>query len=126
MATANAGLTRRWIYLVRGPDHRVKFLVASDGFGALTGMFVDDVQLTLPCGSISPTPALASDETAPDAEAAPLGSLEMLRRELARGSPAPRLRWLADSKGLVFRLPSVCALEGLCEHWLPLFKEPGP
>ena len=35
----------------------VKFLVHQDGSGAFTGMFVDDVQLTLPCGSISPTPA---------------------------------------------------------------------
>ena len=35
---------------------RVNLLV-HHGFGALTGMFVDDVQLTLPGGSISPTPA---------------------------------------------------------------------
>jgi N-acetylneuraminic acid mutarotase len=40
-----------------GQTIRVKFLVHQDGFGALTGMFVDDVQLTLPCGSASPTPA---------------------------------------------------------------------
>jgi hypothetical protein len=40
-----------------GQTIRIKFLVHQDGFGALTGMFVDDVQLTLPCGSISPTPA---------------------------------------------------------------------
>jgi hypothetical protein len=40
-----------------GQTIRVKFLVHQDGSGALTGMFVDDVQLTLPCGSISPTPA---------------------------------------------------------------------
>src|SRR6478735_5229111 len=39
-----------------GQTIRVKFLVHQGGFGALTGMFVDDVQLTLPCGSISPTP----------------------------------------------------------------------
>jgi hypothetical protein len=30
-----------------GQTIRVKFLVNQDGFGALTGMFVDDVQLTL-------------------------------------------------------------------------------
>ena len=47
----------------------------------------------------------------PDAEAAPLGSLGNVRLELARGWPAPRLQWLADSKGLVFRLSSVCALQ---------------
>src|SRR6476619_8414050 len=40
-----------------GQTIRVKFLVHQDGSGLLTGMFVDDVQLTLPCGSISPTPA---------------------------------------------------------------------
>jgi hypothetical protein len=40
-----------------GQTIRVKFLVHQDGSGALTGMFVDDVQLTLPCDSISPTPA---------------------------------------------------------------------
>ena len=40
-----------------GQTIRVKFLVHQDGFGVLTGMFVDDVQLTLPCGSISPKPA---------------------------------------------------------------------
>ena len=39
-----------------GQSIRVKFLVHEDGFGALTGMFVDDVQLALPCGSITPTP----------------------------------------------------------------------
>jgi hypothetical protein len=40
-----------------GQRIRVKLLVHQDGFGALTGMLVDDVQLTLPCDSISPTPA---------------------------------------------------------------------
>ena len=35
-----------------------------------------------------------------------------------------RLRWLADSEGLVFRLSSVCALQELSGHWLPLFKSP--
>ena len=46
-----------------GQTIRVKFLVHQDGFGALTGMFVDDVQLTLPCGSISPTPTPAPRAT---------------------------------------------------------------
>ena len=39
-----------------GQTIRVKFLVHQDGFGALTGMFVDDVRLTLPCGSPTPAP----------------------------------------------------------------------
>ena len=39
-----------------GQTIRVKFLVHQDGSGVLTGMFVDDVQLSLPCGSITPTP----------------------------------------------------------------------
>src|SRR5262249_48067450 len=46
-----------------GQSIRIKFLVHQDGFGALTGMFVDDVQLTLPCGSISPTPTPAPRAT---------------------------------------------------------------
>ena len=78
--------------LVRGQTIRVKFLVHQDGSG-LTGMFVDDVQLTLPCGSISPTPAprATRPEATPDAEAAPLGSLENVKagaRERLAGSPS--------------------------------------
>ena len=46
-----------------GQTIRVKFVVHQDGFGALTGMFVDDVQLTLPCGPISPTPTPAPRAT---------------------------------------------------------------
>jgi N-acetylneuraminic acid mutarotase len=46
-----------------GQTIRVKFLVHQDGSGALTGMFVDDVQLMLPCGSISPTPTPAPRAT---------------------------------------------------------------
>jgi hypothetical protein len=32
-----------------GQTVRIKFLVHQDGFGDLTGMYVDDVQLTVPC-----------------------------------------------------------------------------
>jgi len=39
-----------------GQTIRVKFLVHQDGAGDLTVMFVDDVQLTLPCAQITPTP----------------------------------------------------------------------
>jgi hypothetical protein len=70
-----------------GQTIRVKFLVDQDGFGALTGRFVDNVQLTLPCGSASPTPA---PRATPDAEAAPVAQLETFKVELARdlaGSP---------------------------------------
>jgi len=34
----------------------IKFLVHQDGFGDDTAMYVDDVQLTIPCGSPTPTP----------------------------------------------------------------------
>jgi hypothetical protein len=70
-----------------GQTIRVKFLVDQDGFGALTGRFVDNVQLTLPCGSASPPPA---PRATPDAEAAPVAQLETFKVELARdlaGSP---------------------------------------
>jgi len=39
-----------------GQTVRVEFLVHLDDFGDLTGMFVDDVQLLVPCGASSPTP----------------------------------------------------------------------
>jgi hypothetical protein len=35
---------------------RVEFLVHEDGFGDLTGMFIDDVQLFEPCAFGRPTP----------------------------------------------------------------------
>ena len=42
-----------------GQTVRIKFLVHQDGFnppGDVTGMYVDDVQVTVPCGSPTPTP----------------------------------------------------------------------
>src|SRR5207247_1236609 len=42
-----------------GQTVRLKFLVHQDGFnppGDVTGMYVDDVQVTVPCGSPTPTP----------------------------------------------------------------------
>ena len=95
-----------------GQTIRVRFLVHQDGSGALTGIFVDDVQLTLPCGSISPTPApraTPAPRSRADSESAPLAQLEMLGREAARDLRAPRLWWLADSKGSLFRLRSICS-----------------
>jgi len=38
-----------------GQTVRVEFLVHLDSAGDLTGMYVDDVQLTIPCGSPTPT-----------------------------------------------------------------------
>jgi hypothetical protein len=40
-----------------GQTVRIEFLVHEDGFGDLTGMFVDDVQLLEPCGTPTPTPS---------------------------------------------------------------------
>ena len=61
-----------------GQTIRVKFLVHQDGFGDLTGMFVDDVQVTLP-GPCAPTPtptprATPRTEVAPDAASASISS----------------------------------------------------
>ena len=54
-----------------GQTIRVKFLVHQDGFGALTGMFMAVMWLI-------------TTEAATDAEAAPIGSLENVKVELAR------------------------------------------
>ena len=65
---------------------------------------MDDVQFTLRAARSR----LSLRLELPRTEAAPLGSLENVRagaRERLAGSPC--LRWLADSKGLVFRLSSV-------------------
>src|SRR5439155_10427452 len=51
-----------------GQTVRVEFLVHLDDFGDLTGMYVDDVQLTVPCGSPTPT-ATASPSATPTATA---------------------------------------------------------
>src|SRR6266480_1451988 len=39
-----------------GQTVRIELLVHEDGFGDLTGMFVDDVELLEPCGTPTPTP----------------------------------------------------------------------
>ena len=45
-----------------GQTVRIEFLAHEDGFGDLTGMFVDDVQLLEPCGT--PTPTASPSATA--------------------------------------------------------------
>src|SRR5258705_10913635 len=70
-------------------------------------MVVDDVQLTLPCCSISPTPTPAPrantrPEATPDAEAAPLSWLENVKVELARDSRGAPAAILAERKALCF------------------------
>src|SRR4029077_19387679 len=47
-----------------GQTVRIKFLVHQDSAGDLTGMYVDDVQLTVPCGSPTPTPTATPMATA--------------------------------------------------------------
>jgi hypothetical protein len=74
-----------------GQTIRVKFLVHQDGSGALTGMFVDDVQLTLPCGS----------------------TRLRLRQELHTVRPRP-LSWLENAKtGARERLVGSPVFDGL-------------
>jgi len=46
-----------------GQTVRVEFLVHEDGAGDLTGMYVDDVQLSAPCASPTPTPSPSPSPT---------------------------------------------------------------
>jgi hypothetical protein len=62
--------TQAWVNTVvdttsfAGQTVRIKFLVHEDDFGDLTGMFVDDVQLLVPCGTPTPTPTASPTPTA--------------------------------------------------------------
>jgi len=62
--------TQAWVNTVvdttsfAGQTVRVEFLVHEDDFGDLTGMFVDDVQLLVPCGTPTPTPTASPTPTA--------------------------------------------------------------
>ena len=47
-----------------GRTVRIEFLVHEDGFGDLTGMFMDDVQLLEPCGTPRPRPTPTPTPTA--------------------------------------------------------------
>ena len=47
-----------------GQTVRVEFLVHEDGFGDLTGMYVDDVQLLVPCETPTPSPLPSPTPTA--------------------------------------------------------------
>ena len=73
-------------------------------------------------GIPTPAPRPTHSKAATDAETAPslVRNAKAGARERLRA--AHRLQWLADSKSLMFRLSSVCALQGLCGHWLPLFR----
>jgi hypothetical protein len=46
-----------------GQTVHIKFLVHEDGVGDLTGMYVDDVAVTVPCGSPTPTPTPTATPT---------------------------------------------------------------
>lgn len=68
-----------------GQTVRIKFLVHQDGFGDITDMFVDDVQLSVPCPSPTPTATATATFTAtptPTPRATPT----------PRNQPTPRLR----------------------------------
>jgi hypothetical protein len=64
-------------------------------------------------------------EAAPDAEAALLCSLENVKAGARERLAGSRLGWLADSKGLVFRLSSVPALQHRADAGC-LYSKPGP
>jgi hypothetical protein len=73
-----------------GQTVRLKFLVHQDGSNSyLTGMYVDDVALTVPCGTPSPTPtptATASPSVTPSSSPTPTATLT----PTASPSPTPR------------------------------------
>jgi hypothetical protein len=68
-----------------GQTVRVEFLVHEDGFGDLTGMFVDDAQLLVPCGTPTPSPT-----TTPTSTATPTPSGRPTPTPRPRPTPAPR------------------------------------
>jgi hypothetical protein len=73
-----------------GQTVRLKFLVHQDGSNSyLTGMYVDDVTLTVPCGTPSPTPTGTPTAT-PAATATPTSTPRVT--PTPRGNPSPRAR----------------------------------
>jgi hypothetical protein len=68
-----------------GQTVRVEFLVHEDGFGDLTGMFVDDAQLLIPCGTPTPSPT-----TTPTSTATPTPFGRPTPTPRPRPTPAPR------------------------------------
>ena len=99
-----------------------------EGSGALTGMFVDDVQLTLSCGSASPTPApkgYTRTEVAPDAASSSIRVINAIKVG-ARGETSQ----LPAASGLPIRRLSCFAYEmfalrnDLTKRRLPVFKDP--
>jgi hypothetical protein len=72
-----------------GQTVRIKFLVHQDGYGDLTGMYVDDVVLYQPCATPSPTPTATPTATA-TATATPTSTPRPT--PTPRTEPTPRLR----------------------------------
>jgi hypothetical protein len=68
-----------------GQTVRIKFLVHQDGFGDLTGMYVDDVVLYQPCGTPTPSPT-------PTATATPTATPTPTPTPTPRATPTPRPR----------------------------------
>jgi len=68
-----------------GQTVRVEFLAHEDGFGDLTGMFVDDAQLLVPCETPTPSPTTTAT---PTATTTPSGRPTPTPRP--RPTPAPR------------------------------------
>jgi len=71
-----------------GQTVRIKFLVHEDNFGDLTGMFVDDVQLLVPCGTPTPTPT-GSPSVTPTATPTGTPSATPTATATATGTPSP-------------------------------------
>ena len=70
-----------------GQTVRIMFLVHEDNFGDLTGMFVDDVQLLVPCGTPTPTPT-GSPSVTPTATPTGTPSATPTATATATGTPS--------------------------------------
>jgi N-acetylneuraminic acid mutarotase len=75
-----------------GQTVRIKFLVHQDGhnpLGDVTGMYVDDVQLSEPCGTPSPTPTATATAT-PTLTPTPTATATATATPTATFTPTPR------------------------------------
>ena len=88
-----------------GQTVRIKFLVHEDNFGDLTGMFVDDVQLLVPCGTPTPTPT-GSPSVTPTATATGTPSATPTATATATGTPSATPTATATATGTPSATPT--------------------
>ena len=86
-----------------GQTVHLKFLVHEDDFGDLTGMFIDDVQLLVPCGTPTPTPTGSPTATS---TATPTGTVSPTATATATGTPSATPTGTATSTGTPTATPT--------------------